>query len=905
MFNLFNTSQWLSHLILSSGQVRRPAVRRTLRQWVRVGVEPLEERLPLAGNLKITDAFISDSSGNKLSPPPVGALVYVTAKFDTSSLAANAQYAIKYTLDGVSKSTALLNYGAGLASGSGTAVWGNWLMKPGTLNVKVQLDSTDKVAEPSEADNVKTFWVTGGTFKSAYANQKFITPVAGIPYGNWTLVNYVDLVSGSGFKDYQGGTRTYNGHNGLDLTLAGLQTDSRFIGMDVGVPLLAPADGVVTSIQDGFFDRNDSSNKPYDLSGGDGGNFVKISHGNGWTTDYYHLRKNSVAVSVGDFVQAGTLLGLTGSSGNSSDPHLHFEVRFNNVVVEPFVDPNSYWVSPLAYPPLSKNLTHYDKYHITENGGSVTIKVDNPNLFGFSATLNYKTEGLTALPGMDYSATSGTLQFDFGQLSKTVTIPILNDALHESTQKFRVAFTGDASFNEEVTIIDNDQLLNFKQATGVLTVNADTDKVADVSTFDVSSTQFTVNVNGEVVNFPVAGVKSVILNSGAGADTINILATRTGVPITVNAGTGVNTINVGKPDGVLKTRYSIGGIQGQLTVKGSTGGGDYINIRDNDVSNGAKIYTLASNSVQRASTASISYDKLIRSVVVNASGGNDTFIVSSMPTAPTMTLDGGGGTDTLVGPNTANAWQITGIDFGGLNSTVKFKSVENLTGGTNSDSFQWQSFEWVGLTGTLKGGSGTDTLDLSLASSAVTVNLTAGTYGGVVGGISAIENVLGGTGNDNLTGDSADNILNGGGGSDTLLGLGGADILIGGTGNDKLQGGDGRDFLIGGTGADNLVGGLSDDILIGGTTAYDARTNVLSLMLAEWKSGLTYTQRIGKLRNVGVGPSLSKLNSSVVVVADAAVDQLFGGSDTTDWFWAAPSGVFTDTTDKAASETVN
>lgn len=903
MFNLFKTSQWLSHLILSSGQVRRPAVRRTLRQWVRVGVEPLEERLPLAGNLKITDAFISDSSGNKLSPPPVGALVYVTAKFDTSSLAANAQYAIKYTLDGVSKSTALLNWGAGSASKSWTATWGDWLMKPGPHSVTVQLDSTAKVAESSEADNVKTFSVTGGTFKSAYANQKFITPIAGIPYGNWTIVNYVDLDSGSGFKDYKGGKRAYDGHNGIDYTLAGMQTNARFIGMDVGVPLLAAADGVVTSIKDGFFDRNDSSNKPYDLSGGNGGNFVKISHGNGWETIYYHMRKNSVAVSVGDFVQADTLLGLTGSSGNSSDPHLHFEVRFNNVVVEPFVDPNSYWVSPLAYPPLSKNLTHYYENHITENGGSVTINVPNPNLNGAPATVDYNTQALSALPGEDYSQTSGTLQFASGQLSKTVTIPILNDALHETRQNFVVAFDGDARYSEHVTIIDDDQLLNFNKVTGVLTVNAATGRETDVITFDVSSTQFTVNLY-KVVNFPVAGVKSVILNSGDGADTINILATRTGVPITVNAGTGVNTINVGKPDGVLKTRYSIGGIQGQLTVKGSTET-DTMNVKDNDASNTGRSYTLTSNSVSRPGVAKISYDS-IESVVVNAGGGSDTFTVSSMLSSTVVTLDGGGGgTDTLVGPNTANAWQITGIDFGGLNSTVKFKSVENLTGGTNSDSFQWQSFEWVGLTGTLKGGSGTDTLDLSLASSAVTVNLTAGTYGGVVGGISAIENVLGGAGNDILTGDSADNILNGGGGSDTLLGLGGADILIGGTGNDKLQGGDGRDFLIGGWGADNLVGGLSDDILFGGTTAYDARTNVLSLMLAEWKSGLTYTQRINKLRNVGVGPSLSKLNSSVVVVADAAVDQLFGGSDTTDWFWAAPSGVFTDTTDKAASETVN
>lgn len=56
------------------------------------------------------------------------------------------------------------------------------------------------------------------------------------------------------------------------------------------------------------------------------GNHVIIDIGQGRYTEYAHLIPNSVAVSVGDFVQRGQRLGLLGNSGNSDAPHLHFQV---------------------------------------------------------------------------------------------------------------------------------------------------------------------------------------------------------------------------------------------------------------------------------------------------------------------------------------------------------------------------------------------------------------------------------------------------------------------------------------------------------------------------------------------------------------------------------------------------
>ena len=63
------------------------------------------------------------------------------------------------------------------------------------------------------------------------------------------------------------------------------------------------------------------------------GNYVVVSHGNGNTTLYGHM--SSRKVEVGQYVNQGDVLGITGSTGNSTGPHLHFEVTENGVRVNP------------------------------------------------------------------------------------------------------------------------------------------------------------------------------------------------------------------------------------------------------------------------------------------------------------------------------------------------------------------------------------------------------------------------------------------------------------------------------------------------------------------------------------------------------------------------------------------
>lgn len=97
----------------------------------------------------------------------------------------------------------------------------------------------------------------------------------------------------------------YRGHSGTDLTMSGAY----------GKPIYASAAGTV--IYAGW-------------SGGYG-KVVKISHANGYSTWYAHM--SSINVSTGDSVYQGQQIGRIGSTGNSSGPHLHFELRINGRAV--------------------------------------------------------------------------------------------------------------------------------------------------------------------------------------------------------------------------------------------------------------------------------------------------------------------------------------------------------------------------------------------------------------------------------------------------------------------------------------------------------------------------------------------------------------------------------------------
>ncbi len=162
---------------------------------------------------------------------------------------------------------------------------------------------------------------------------------------HYYITAYRDLTgSGGGLQDWGCGTKTYDGHRGTDMGVGG------FAGMDAGRDVVAAADGVVTFVSDGVFDRCTTGS----CGGGGGfGNYVRVEHADGKVTYYGHLKKFSITVAVGDAVTCGQKLGQVGSSGNSTGPHLHFEPRVAGVGDDPFSGPCggpvSWWVDQGDY----------------------------------------------------------------------------------------------------------------------------------------------------------------------------------------------------------------------------------------------------------------------------------------------------------------------------------------------------------------------------------------------------------------------------------------------------------------------------------------------------------------------------------------------------------------------------
>nr|NIS81190.1 hypothetical protein [Anaerolineales bacterium] len=117
-------------------------------------------------------------------------------------------------------------------------------------------------------------------------------------------------------------------------------------------------------------------------------------------------------------------------------------------------------------------------------------------------------------------------------------------------------------------------------------------------------------------------------------------------------------------------------------------------------------------------------------------------------------IDGGASGDTLVGTDTANTWEINGSDAGALNGQV-FTGIENLTGGAEADAFVFA--DGSSISGAVDGGGGSDTLDYSAYTTGITIDLGTGGATGT-GGISNIENIIGGLGADTLIGPDSDSI---------------------------------------------------------------------------------------------------------------------------------------------------
>ena len=123
----------------------------------------------------------------------------------------------------------------------------------------------------------------------------------------WPTVGANTVTSGFGYRYIFGGTSF---HRGVDIAGPGAS----------GKPIVASASGVVEKVT--------HSNTGYGYS-------VLIDHGNGIKTRYAHCRAGSICVKAGQSVVQGQMIAKVGNTGNSTGPHLHFEIIYNGSYANP------------------------------------------------------------------------------------------------------------------------------------------------------------------------------------------------------------------------------------------------------------------------------------------------------------------------------------------------------------------------------------------------------------------------------------------------------------------------------------------------------------------------------------------------------------------------------------------
>jgi hypothetical protein len=317
-------------------------------------------------------------------------------------------------------------------------------------------------------------------------------------------------------------------------------------------------------------------------------------------------------------------------------------------------------------------------------------------------------------------------------------------------------------------------------------------------------------------------VAGLTFNGGSGGNTIDVQATQAAIPVTINPGSGVNSIVFGN------TSNTLSDILGPVTVNG--GASDTLTFNDSGYAS-PRTWAITDTTGNWGGPV-VTYSGLA-GVAVNGGSGGNTFTVSASSPTAAITLDGGSGNSQLTGSSSGNLWQLSGSNAGSLSapaygSGVSFTRVQNLTSGGGGDTFQFA--DGASIAGNLSGG-GSDTLDYSLYTTSVTVDLqlSPASATGVGGAVSGITRVIGGSGAPGSPG-----LYN------LLIGNGGA-TLQGGTGR--------RNILVAGGAASTLIAGDGEDLLIGGSTAYDTDPALTSWqqIAAYWAGTDDYGTRVGNL----------------------------------------------------------
>jgi hypothetical protein len=551
--------------------------------------------------------------------------------------------------------------------------------------------------------------------------------------------------------------------------------------------------------------------------------------------------------------------------------------------------------------PTSENLNDLAGGVIINTGSSVsTVNVDDQlNAAAATYTVTATTLSRSGFGGLTYAGL-GALALNGGSNADTYNL--------QSTATGSTVTAQGGAANDTFNLGSGNSLngllgaLTVNGGGGGDTLNANDSKSAGGQSYTLSSSQLTRSGIAPITYAALSALKA----TGSGNDTLTLLSPVPAVATTFNGGSGTNTLQ-----GANATNgWTISGAnKGKLDSVKFSNFQNLIGGTGNDTFNFATSTAgLAGTLDGGGGTDKLSYAKLGSSYLV-------TVALTSNTAGSATAISGGfsnigsvaGSTDTantLTGPNSTNAWTISGSNAGKVNS-LSFTGMANLAGGTGVDTFTFGKTS--GTVRSINGGGAPahqgDWLNYAAfgSSSTVTVNLATASAtnvnGGATGWVTGIQDVIGtASGTNNLTGNGQGN------------------ILIGGSGLNTLTGGQGRSLLIGGSGHGTITGGPGIDILIAGATTYKPTTtagqNALMAVLAELQSSDTFAQMVSALtngNNSGGGSDLNGSNQLTWGGASATVKPSTGAftlagdtaaSGNPDWFFSNSSSTVTDFNDQ-------
>jgi|GEM_PF-708159 len=452
---------------------------------------------------------------------------------------------------------------------------------------------------------------------------------------------HVDQNTSTGaVSDYNCGTKTYDGHRGTDISIWPFP----FYKMDNNqVEVIAAAAGTIIDKLDGNFDKNCGSNNM-------NANYLVIQHSDGSRALYFHMKKNSLtAKAIGQSVVVGEFLGVVGSSGNSSGPHLHFEVWSGSTVatrIDPFSGPcntlnaTSWWASqkPYAGPEILKTSVHTTDANLPACPGTETSNETNCFTLPFQG------------PGLPAGAAKFYIFMRYETAGMTTNLSILNP---DSTVFTSWTYSSTSNFNGSL----KSWTKTLPTVSGTYTFQSELNGVVCSKPFDIVSATVSANgpttfCQGNSVMLTAGAASTYLWNNGATTQSITVSSTGS-YQVTVASTYGCTAISTA-------TSVTVNPLPPTPTV---TPGGPTSFCQGSSVmltSSAANTYLWSNNASTQAITISNSGNYTV--TITNANGCSaistaTTVTVNPLPPTPTITFIG---TTLTSSSPMGNQWYLNG-----------------------------------------------------------------------------------------------------------------------------------------------------------------------------------------------------------------------------------------------------